>query len=240
MKYALLFLTALVLLVSACSAPPSDLQRAQTADTTTDTATDASDSTDETDDSALSTAGLDITDEDSTIVSIDTATSTFNFEGFGVGKSHVGMFTTWSGIVTLDENDMPAAGTITVDAASVKSDGERLENHLRSEDFFHVEMYPEIIFDAHTITDSSITGTLLFHGVSKEITFDADVSSDAVSADFLITLEDFGISYTGVNEEARIFFTVVFENSDVVENETDLEMSESTEEEDTQSEALEE
>jgi polyisoprenoid-binding protein YceI len=62
-----------------------------------------------------------------------------------------------------------------VKAASIDTDNERRDTHLKSQDFFEVEKYPEISFRSSKVKPTGkdkfdVTGTLILHGVSKEIT----------------------------------------------------------------------
>jgi polyisoprenoid-binding protein YceI len=71
----------------------------------------------------------------------------------------------------------PEASTVefTIKTASVDTDNERRDNHLKSADFFDVEKFPEITFKSSKVKPAGkdrfeITGTLTIHGVSKEVT----------------------------------------------------------------------
>lgn len=87
-----------------------------------------------------------------------------------------GRFGDFEGTVTMDAEN-PAASTVTfrIDAATIDTDQEQRDNHLRSKDFFWVEKYPEITFVSETIRhvaddQYAVTGTFTMHGVSKTIT----------------------------------------------------------------------
>ena len=63
----------------------------------------------------------------------------------------------------------------TIKTASVDTDNERRDNHLKSADFFEAEKYPEISFRSSKVKAAGkdkfdVTGTLTMHGVSKEVT----------------------------------------------------------------------
>lgn len=71
----------------------------------------------------------------------------------------------------------PEASSVefTIKTASIDTDNERRDNHLKSADFFDAEKYPEITFRSARIKPAGkdkfdVTGTLIIHGVSKEVT----------------------------------------------------------------------
>lgn len=65
--------------------------------------------------------------------------------------------------------------SFTIQTASINTDNEKRDEHLRAEDFFNAEKYPEINFTSSKVLikgkDMTITGTLTMHGVSKTVTF---------------------------------------------------------------------
>ena len=62
---------------------------------------------------------------------------------------------------------------VCIDAATVNTENEKRDDHLRNEDFFHVEKYPEICFRSTSIskTDEGFVtkGSLEMHGVIKDV-----------------------------------------------------------------------
>ena len=172
--------------LAACAQPPEDVVRAETP--TGDVIdTDMSDAAERP---------------------IDVAASTFTFTGYAPGKDHTGTFEEMEGVLLFEEGAIVGARGV-IQASSVKSDSERLDGHLMNEDFFNVEIYPEITMESTSIANGELTGTLTFHGVSQDLTFPVTVTENSISADTIISMEDFGISYTGVNDEVRIQFTMV-------------------------------
>jgi polyisoprenoid-binding protein YceI len=85
-----------------------------------------------------------------------------------------GTFTGMKGEVHFDESDLAGSGfKVSVDAASVNTGNKKRDEHLRDEDFFHVEAYPIVSFESTSIQKTNsgfITrGNLNMHGVSKEV-----------------------------------------------------------------------
>lgn len=87
-----------------------------------------------------------------------------------------GKFNKFDGFIMFDENDMTNSSVeITIDAASIDTDNEDRDNHLRSADFFEVEKYPTITFKSTKVEKTSdgymLHGDLTMHGVTKAISF---------------------------------------------------------------------
>ena len=128
-----------------------------------------------------------------------------------------GNFKAFSGIIVapVKENgdlDLSQAKvTVTVDPASVDTDNADRDKHLRSEDFFAVEEYPEWTFVSKEIVpgdgnEFKMVGDLTIKGVTKEVTFDAllnGVVKDpwgntkaGFSATTTIDRQDFGVEWS--------------------------------------------
>ncbi|GET24928.1 polyisoprenoid-binding protein [Prolixibacter sp. NT017] len=68
---------------------------------------------------------------------------------------------------------------VTVDAASIFTNENDRDNHLKSADFFDVENYKELVFESTSFEqvddeDYKLTGMLTIKGVSKEVTLDVE------------------------------------------------------------------
>ncbi|MBJ94987.1 MAG: protein yceI precursor [Rickettsiales bacterium] len=123
-----------------------------------------------------------------------------------------GNFDKVSGTVFLDHKNLAASKVnVTIEAASVDTDNERRDKHLRNEDFFDVEKYPEITFvsrEARSVSKDSfeLVGDLTLHGTTREVVMvvkdvAAPVKSpwgglkSGASASFEIRRSDFGMTY---------------------------------------------
>lgn len=65
------------------------------------------------------------------------------------------------------------------DAATINTRDEKRDGHLRSADFFDTEKYPLITFKSTKVeslggNEYRVTGNLTMHGVTKEVSFDAE------------------------------------------------------------------
>jgi polyisoprenoid-binding protein YceI len=130
--------------------------------------------------------------------------SKVEFTGSKVTGKHDGGFKQFQGEVHV-ANGAIAHAKVTIDTTSIYTDTDRLTGHLKSPDFFDVAKYPTAVFETTSITgqgaNSTVTGNLTLHGITKQITFPAkvDVKDDAVTlnAEFSINRKDFEIKYAG-------------------------------------------
>jgi polyisoprenoid-binding protein YceI len=129
--------------------------------------------------------------------------------GSKVTGSHNGSFEKFNGEIHYANNDPTQSHVkITIDTTSIKADDPKLTEHLKSPDFFDVAKYPQATFESVTIKPGgdkgathTVTGNLTMHGVTKAITFPANISVTGdvatVDANFAINRKDFGINYAG-------------------------------------------
>lgn len=87
-----------------------------------------------------------------------------------------GRFNEFEGHIMFDENNISNSSVeFTIDAASIDTDNEDRDKHLRSADFFEVEKYPEITFKSTKVENTKngyfLHGKLTMHGVTKDVTF---------------------------------------------------------------------
>lgn len=144
-----------------------------------------------------------------TTYKFDGADSKVGFVGAKVTGKHEGTFKTFTGTVQIPGGDIEKGSVKTdIDVASVASDSPKLDEHLKTPDFFNVAQFPKATFESTKIVKGgengathTITGNLTLHGVTKSITFPAKVAvagdSVTVDADFGINRKDFGIAYAG-------------------------------------------
>lgn len=125
-----------------------------------------------------------------------------------------GRFAEVDGTVTWDgASPKSVEATITIAIASVDTENEKRDKHLRSADFFDAEQFPTATFTSTKIgkvkDDGAfqLVGTLEMHGVSKEVTLDVDPISGPVqdpwgntrigtSATVTINRQDWGVSWS--------------------------------------------
>lgn len=123
-----------------------------------------------------------------------------------------GSFKDFSGSLEWDGKNL-AAGTVefTIQSASVSTDNEKRDGHLKSPDFFAVDSFPTLTFKSTKITPGQgenfkLTGNLTIRGVTKEVTFDCifngtqatpwGFTAAAFSAVTTINRQDFKVSWS--------------------------------------------
>ncbi|HEB84286.1 MAG TPA: polyisoprenoid-binding protein [Bacteroidetes bacterium] len=122
-----------------------------------------------------------------------------------------GKFNTFSGTITYDPKDITKSKVdVTIDVASVDTDNEKRDNHLRSADFFDAENYPKMTFVSKKIEKAGagklkIIGDLTIRGVTREVTLDVDgptgpfgfmkMNKMAAHATTVINRMDYGVNW---------------------------------------------
>lgn len=145
-----------------------------------------------------------------------------------------GEFRKFQGEIVSDGNDFTRATiNATIDAASIFTNEDNRDGHLRSADFFDAENYPELTFQGISLKkvdddNYKLKGILTIKGISNEVTFDVEfggINKDPwgnEKAGFSITgkinRKDWGLNWnstleTGgllVSEEVKISTEVQF------------------------------
>ena len=113
---------------------------------------------------------------------VDIAHSSISFKISHMVVSKVmGRFNDFSVAIKEDPNDITKSSVaVVIKTASIDTDNEKRDNHLRSADFFDAEKYHEITFQSSRIEKKgdayAAVGTLNMHGVSKEITIPFEIT----------------------------------------------------------------
>ena len=132
---------------------------------------------------------------------IRNAESKVEFVGSKVTGKHDGGFKKFAGIIKIADGKIVGNPEVKISMPSIWADNERLTGHLKSGDFFDVEKFPVSTFTVTSIENTNVTGNLEMHGVTKSISFPADIhiSTDAVTlnSEFAINRKDFNINYPG-------------------------------------------
>ena len=149
-------------------------------------------------------------------LTVDVSTSTIEWTGRKVSASHHGYIQLASGNVII-AGDHLIGGKLVVDMNSLENldqEGEwkgKLEGHLKSDDFFGVENFPNATLEITNVEGNGvgtvkISANLTIKDVTRNITFDANVSEISEDtfkavADFNIDRFDWGIEYPGMADD---------------------------------------
>jgi polyisoprenoid-binding protein YceI len=122
-----------------------------------------------------------------------------------------GRFNKTQGKITLDTEAKSGTVEVAIDTASVSSGVDKLDEHLRGEDFFDSKNHPQMTFKSSDLTFDGervrqAHGTLTINGISKPVTFDVPFFKCAVNlmimrkvcgADMTANIRrsDFGMKY---------------------------------------------
>jgi polyisoprenoid-binding protein YceI len=141
---------------------------------------------------------------------VTSAASRIGFVGSKVTGKHEGSFGKFAGTIDVRGGKLEVSTlTIEVDAASLKTDDEELDEHLKSKDFFDVGKFPKVSFTSTAIALGSTTagsthtlsGNLALHGVTRSISVPATIKLEGglvtATSEFTIKRRDFGIVYPG-------------------------------------------
>ena len=107
---------------------------------------------------------------------IDPAHSTIGFKVRHLLGSAKGRFTKFNGSIDFDrEQPEKSSVTVAIQAASIDTGIAKRDEHLRSEEFFNVQKFPEITFKSRQVKRTGanageITGDLTMHGVTRSVT----------------------------------------------------------------------
>jgi polyisoprenoid-binding protein YceI len=119
------------------------------------------------------------------IWNIDPAHSAAEFKVRHMMISFVkGKFSGLSGVLKLDETDYTHSTVeVSIPAASVSTVDDKLDAHLKNEDFFDVEKFPTLTFKSTGIRstggqDYEVTGDLTIRGVTNPVTLSVNDLSE--------------------------------------------------------------
>jgi len=141
-----------------------------------------------------------------------------------------GRFNGFSGHITLDPLDVTKSSVdVTIEVASIDTDNDRRDDHLRSADFFEAEKYPAMRFVSKRVekkgADLVLVGDLTIRDITREVAIPFELAgpvsaggrkSIGVEASLRINRFDYGLKWnraveTGglvVGEEIRIDLNV--------------------------------
>src|SRR5690606_16087606 len=169
---------------------------------------------------ALSVSAQKVTKE------VDVEKSSLIWKGHKIGGSHEGTITLKKGTLYF-EKDKLIKGDFTADMSSISSTDlsgkgkERLDAHLKSEDFFDVEKYTEATLVFTKIREVSknvynITSDLMIKGIKQEVNFDLTVTKNEASTSFEVDRTKFDIKYRSGTIFPELADKAIKDNFDII------------------------
>ena len=142
-------------------------------------------------------------EKDQKVYTIEPGQSKVVWTGKKVTGEHTGTLGLEEGVLKLNDNEL-AGADIKLDMNSITNNdltdpqwNKKLVDHLKSEDFFSVEKYPQANFITTSLTkdtgdaDYKVTGQLTIKGITKEISFPVslEVNGNQLTANGKATLD---------------------------------------------------
>lgn len=158
----------------------------------------------------------------------DVAHSQLNFVAESRLLSAHGTFQKWDAEIMFDAANVEATSLkINIDATSIDTRIERRDAHLKSNDFFATDSFPQITFVSTFVNNAGegnrlrITGDLTIRGKTKRITiparlnfYDPQNNMGRVTGEFTIDRTEYGVSFQSpvnpIENEVKVQFDVAF------------------------------
>lgn len=126
-----------------------------------------------------------------------------------------GHFEDVNATVETDNDDfINAEFSFSAKTASINTKNSDRDTHLKSDDFFNAETYPELKFKSTSFDGSTLAGDLTIRDITKEIELDVDVNGIAVDpygqtkAGFeirgSINRKDFNLTWSAITEAGSV------------------------------------
>lgn len=132
-----------------------------------------------------------------------------------------GSFEKHSGVVDINDKDVTKSTvTVTIETASINTNVQKRDDHLRSADFFDVAKFPTMTFVSKKVAKDGkdklkVTGNLTLHGITKEVVLNVeDLSKESkdpwgairrgATANTKINRKDFGLVWNKALETGGV------------------------------------
>jgi len=132
-----------------------------------------------------------------------------------------GSFEKYNGTVDLNETDITKSKVdVSIETASINTNVELRDGHLKSADFFDVVKYPAMTFKSKKVAKAGkdklkVTGDLTLHGITKEVVLNVDGPSKEIkdlygnirkgaAATATINRKDFGLNWNKALEAGGV------------------------------------
>ena len=132
-----------------------------------------------------------------------------------------GSFEKNNGVVDINDKDITKSKVeVTIDTASINTNVQKRDEHLRSADFFDVAKFPTMTFVSKKVAKAGkdklkVTGDLTLHGITKEVVLDVEGPSKeskdpwgnmrrGATANTKINRKDFGLVWNKALETGGV------------------------------------
>ena len=148
------------------------------------------------------------------VYKIDATHSGVNFKIRHLVSKVSGRFDKFSGTISVNPDDLSQSSVeLTIETASIDTDNENRDNHLRSADFFDAENNPQITFKSTKVEKGEgdtymVTGDFTMRGVTKSITIPVEVlgfgphpsgaKAAGFESNFELNRKDYGVNWNKV------------------------------------------
>ena len=156
------------------------------------------------------------------LYAIDAGHSEIGFKVRHFTVSYVrGDFVTFEGAIRYNPDDLADSGVeVVIDAASIDTDHDQRDEHLRSPDFLDVANHSKLTFKSTKVEPGSdgemmITGELTMRGVTKEVSFPFEMVGPitdplglqriGVEGELTIDRRDWGLEWSRAMETGGLF-----------------------------------
>jgi polyisoprenoid-binding protein YceI len=155
------------------------------------------------------------------VYTVDPVHSTVSFIARHLVASKVrGNFTDFSGVITIGDSPEDSRVEATVQAASITTNNEMRDGHLKSGDFLDQEKFPTLSLKSTKLTatgsgDFELVGDLTIKGITKSVSFALEflgegpsmapgVSVAGFEARAEVDRRDFGVTFEGALENGSL------------------------------------
>ena len=143
--------------------------------------------------------------------------ASFTVRHAGISKVR-GTVAVTSGALVVGDDLESSSVTVTLDPATVSTGDANRDGHLKSNDFFEVETFPEWTFTSTAVRESGsghvVVGDLTIHGVTREVELETEFNGTAVDpfgntragfeASVTISRKDFGLTWNAALEAGGV------------------------------------
>ena len=154
------------------------------------------------------------------VYTIDKGHSEVSFQVRHLVTQVRGNFNDYQGTINLDPANLEKSSVdFKIKADSIDTNVADRDKHLKGEDFFYVEKYPEITFKSKTIKKTGkdtydVAGTLTMRGVAKEVTLPVTFlgmvkdpwgnEKAGFSTDLTLNRKDYGINWNAALDNGGV------------------------------------